>query len=161
LVKSKPEDFIIVQPFAFGDAKNQPTELSVVFEINGKIYNYSIVLNKQKILSEELKLTRFIKEKKSSKKIFSRVWDENKNDYQFSGDNFGVPNLKNLLRKNASVLGSVYQINPNNKEIEEIIKYWQGIETNVIEAGWLGDHLLVSRLPQWFEALFFIVKTIN
>jgi hypothetical protein len=155
LVKSKPEDFIIVQPFAFGDAKNQPTELSVVFEINGKIYNYSIVLNKQKILSEELKLTSFIKEKKSSKKIFSRVWDENKNDYQFSGDNFGVPNLKNLLRKNASVLGSVYQINPNNKEIEEIIKYWQGIETNVIEAGWLGDHLLVSRLPQWFEALIF------
>jgi uncharacterized protein len=155
LVKSKPEDLIVVQPFAFGDAKDQPTELSVTFEINGKVYSYSIILNKQKILSEELKLTSFVKEKNSSKKIFSRMWDETKNHYNFNGDNFGVPNLENLLRKNASVIGSVYQINPNHKEIEEIVKYWQRIETNVIEAGWLGDHLLINRLPQWFEALVF------
>jgi len=155
LVKSKPEDFIVVQPFAFGDAKDQPTELSVIFEIDGKMYSYSIILNKQKILSEELKLTSFVKEKNSSKKIFSREWNETENNYNFSGDNFGVPNLENLLRKNASVIGSVYQINPNNKKIEEIVKYWQHIETNVIEAGWLGDHLLINRLPQWFDALVF------
>ncbi len=155
LVKSKPEDLIVVQPFAFGEAKEQPTELSVVFEINGKMYSYSVILNKQKVLSEELKLTSFVKEKNSSKKIFSRIWDETKNHYNFSGDNFEVPNLENLLRKNASVIGSVYQINPNHKEIEEIVKYWQRIETNVIEAGWLGDHLLINRLPQWFEALVF------
>lgn len=155
LVKSKPEDLIVVQPFAFGSAKDQPTELSAVFEIDGKEYSYSIILNKQKILSEELILTSFAKEKKSSKKIFSRSWDEATSHYNFSGDNFGVPNLENLLRKNASVIGSVYQINPNHKKIEEIVKYWQRIETNVIEAGWLGDHLLINRLPQWFEALVF------
>lgn len=155
MVKTKPEDLIVVQPFAFGEAKNKPTELSIVFEIDGKVYSYSIVLNKQKILSEELKLTSFVKEKNSSKKIFSRAWDETKNHYNFNGDNFGVPNLENLLRKNSSVIGSVYQINPNHKEIKEIVKYWQHIETNVIEAGWLGDHLLTNRLPQWFEALIF------
>lgn len=161
LVKSKPEDLIVVQPFAFGEAKDQPTELAVVFEIDGKVYSYSISLNKQKIISEELKLTSFIKEKNSSKKIFSRSWNETKNHYDFSGDNFGVPNLENLLRKNASVIGSVYQINPNHKEIEEIVKYWQRIETNVIEAGWLGDHLLINRLPQWFEALVFYSENDN
>jgi hypothetical protein len=161
LVKSKPEDLIVVQPFAFGEAKDQPTELAVVFEIDGKVYSYSISLNKQKIISEELKLTSFVKEKNSSKKIFSRSWNETKNHYDFSGDNFGVPNLENLLRKNASVIGSVYQINPNHKEIEEIVKYWQRIETNVIEAGWLGDHLLINRLPQWFEALVFYSENDN
>lgn len=161
LVKSKPEDLIVVQPFAFGEAKDQPTELAVVFEIDGKVYSYSISLNKQKIISEELKLTTFVKEKNSSKKIFSRSWNETKNHYDFSGDNFGVPNLENLLRKNASVIGSVYQINPNHKEIEEIVKYWQRIETNVIEAGWLGDHLLINRLPQWFEALVFYSENDN
>lgn len=155
LVKSKPEDLIMVHPFAFGETKNEPTELSVTFEIGGKTYDYSIVLNKQKILSEELRLTSFVKEKNSSKKIFSRSWDETKNRYDFSGDDFGVPNLENLLRKNASVTGSVYQINPNNKVIAEIIKYWQRIETNVVEIGWLGDHLSLSRPPQWFEALVF------
>lgn len=161
LVKSKPEDLIVVQPFAFGEAKDQPTELAVVFEIDGKVYSYSISLNKQKIISEELKLTSFVKEKNSSKKIFSRSWNETKSHYDFSGDNFGVPNLENLLRKNASVIGSVYQINPNHKEIEEIVKYWQRIETNVIEAGWLGDHLLINRLPQWFEALVFYSENDN
>ena len=60
----KPEDPIAVQPFAFSDEKDQPTELSVAFEINGKEYNYSFVLNKQKILSEELTAIEFVKEKK-------------------------------------------------------------------------------------------------
>src|SRR3989338_6006391 len=54
LVKSKPEDLITVQSFAFGEAKERPIELSVVFEINGKVYSYSIILHKQKILFEEL-----------------------------------------------------------------------------------------------------------
>lgn len=161
LVKTKPEDLIVVQPFAFGKAKNEPTELSIVFEINGKVYSYSIILNKQKILSEELKLTSFVKEKKSSKKIFSRSWDEATSHYNFTGDNFDVPNLENLLRKNASVIGSVYQINSNHKEIAEIVKFWQHIETNVIEAGWLGDYLLINRLPQWFEALVFYSENDN
>lgn len=155
LSKSNPEDLIAIQPFAFGKTSNQPTELSAIFEINGKVYSYSIVLNKQKILSEELKLTSFIKEKNSSKKIFSRSWDEAASHYKFEGDNFEVPNLENLLRKNASVIGSVYHINPGHKEIEKIIKYWQHLETNVIEAGWFGDHLLINRLPQWFETLVF------
>lgn len=155
LFKTKPDDFIAIQSFAFGKAKEQPTELSVVFEIEGKVYSYSIVLNKQKILFEELKLESFVKEKKSSKKVFNREWDETKNHYNFKGNNFGIPNLENLLRKNASVIGSVYQINPEHQEIEKIIKYWQHIETNVIEMGWRGDQLLINQLPQWFEALVF------
>src|SRR3990167_11301397 len=32
----KPEDPIAVQAFAFSDEKDQPTELSVVFEVDGK-----------------------------------------------------------------------------------------------------------------------------
>src|SRR3989338_1664201 len=72
---TKPEDPIVVQPFAFGEAKDQPTELSVVFEIDGKVYSYAFTLTKQRILNEELKLTSFVKEKKSSKKIFVRTWN--------------------------------------------------------------------------------------
>ncbi len=152
---TKPEDPIVVQSFAFGEAKDQPTELSVVFEIDGKVYNYTFVLNKQKILSEELKLTSFAKEKKSSKKIFVRTWDETTDRYNFEGDNFELPKLENLVRKNASVIGSAFRLNPNHKEVQEIAKFWQQIETNVIEAGWIGDHLLLNHIPQWFEALVF------
>ena len=43
----------------------------------------------------------------------------------------------------------------NHKESQDIAKFWQQIETNVIEAGWIGDHMLPSKIPQWFEALVF------
>ena len=66
----KPENPIVVQPFAFGNEKNEPTELSVVFEVDGKVYTYAFTITKEKILSEELKRTSFAKEKKSTKKIF-------------------------------------------------------------------------------------------
>lgn len=160
-IKSKPEDPIVVQSFAFGEIKDKPSELSVVFEIDGKVYTHIFILNKQKIISEELKLTGFVKEKKSSKKIFSRLWNESTAHYDLDGDNFEVPNFENLLRKNASVISSAYQINPNQKEITKIIKFWQQVETNVIEAGWLGDPLLINRLPQWFEALVFYSENDN
>lgn len=150
----KPEDPIVVQSFAFGDAKDQPTELSVVFEIEGKVYAYSFVINKQKIVSEELKLTSFAKEKNSSKKIFTRSWNENVGHYDFEGDNFDLPKgFENLLRKNASVIGTAARL--NHKESQEIAKYWQQIETNVIEAGWIGDQRLPNSIVQLYGAFDF------
>ena len=150
----KPEDPIVVQSFAFGDAKNEPTELSVSFEIERKIYSYTFLITKQKILKEELAVTAFVKEKKATKKIFSRNWNEKNNLYDFDGDDFELPKgFKNLLRFNASVIGTAARLNHNESQI--IAKYWQQIETNVVEAGWVGDHLLPNSIAQLGEAFDF------
>ncbi|MBP7805082.1 MAG: ATP-binding protein [Candidatus Pacebacteria bacterium] len=150
----KPGDPIVVQSFAFGEAKDQPTELSVVFEIDGKVYTYTFKLNKQKILSEELSVTSYVKQKKGNKKLFARTWNNATGQYDFEGGNFNVPKgFENLLRSNASVIGTAFRL--NHKESQKIAKFWQQIETNVIEAGWIGDHLLPNKIPQWFEALIF------
>lgn len=151
---TKPEDLIVVQSFAFGEAKDQPTELSVTFEIEGKIYKYSFALNKQRILSEELSAISHVKEKKGNKKLFTRTWNKKTNQYDFDSGNFDLPKgFENLLRSNASVIGTAFRL--NHKESQGIAKFWQQIETNVIEAGWIGDHLLPNKIPQWFEALVF------
>lgn len=151
---TKPEDLIVVQSFAFGEAKDQPTELSVTFEIEGKIYTYSFTLNKQRILSEELSAISHVKEKKGNKKLFIRTWNKKTNQYDFDSGNFDLPKgFENLLRSNASVIGTAFRL--NHKESQGIAKFWQQIETNVIEAGWIGDHLLPNKIPQWFEALVF------
>ncbi len=151
---TKPDDPIVMRPFAFGEAKDQPTELSVVFEIDGKIYTYVFTLNKQRILSEELTATGFVKEKKGNKKLFVRTWNNTTSRYDFESTNFNLPKeFDNLLRSNASVIGTAFRL--NHKESQEIAKFWQQIETNVIEAGWIGDHLLPNKIPQWFEALIF------
>ena len=77
----KPNDLIVVQSFAFGDSKEQPTELSVVFEVNEKVYTYAFTMDKQRILSEELSATGFVKEKKGNKKLFTRNWNNLTNHY--------------------------------------------------------------------------------
>jgi len=151
---TKPEDPIIIQPFAFGDAKNEPSKMSVVFEIDGKVYTYEFVISKERILNEELKLTRFANKKKSTKKIFSRKWNKTTHGYDFDGEKFELPKgFENLLRTNASVIGTAARL--NHVESQLIAKYWGQIETNVVEAGWIGDHMLPSKIPQWFEALIF------
>ena len=151
---SKPEDLIVIQPFAFGDTKSKPSNLSVVFEISGKIYTYEFIITKEKILSEELKLTKFVKTKKSTKKIFSRQWNEKTNNYDFDGETFDLPKeFKNLLRINASVIGAAARL--NHTESQMIAKYWGQIETNVVEAGWIGDHLLPTSIFQLNKAFGF------
>ncbi len=151
---TKPEDPIVVQPFAFGEAKNQPTELSVVFEVNEKVYTYSFTLNKERILSETLVVSSFVKEKKGNKELFARTWNTKTGLYDFKGENFNLPKgFENLLRSNAGVIGTAFRL--NHKESQDIAKFWQQIETNVVEAGWIGDHLLPNKIPQWFEALIF------
>jgi uncharacterized protein len=148
-----PEAPIIVQSFAFGKNKNEPTELSAIFEINGSVYIYSFVLDKTKIISEELKLKNKTKEKVTTKKIFSRHWNEKDDKYEFEGKNFSLPKgFENLLRSNASVIGTAARL--NHKKSREIAKFWQQVEMNVAEAGWVGDSILPNSVIQ-FNALNF------
>jgi hypothetical protein len=156
----KPEDPIIVQPFAFGDAKDQPTELSVVFEIDGKVYTYAFALNKQKILSETLELTSFVNVKNSSKTLFTRTWNDNVNHYDFDGDNFALPKgSESLLRKNTSVIGTTARL--NHKESQDIYEFWQKLETNTGEIGSMRDPLSQSLIPHWFEVLLYFSNNEN
>ncbi len=43
----------------------------------------------------------------------------------------------------------------NHAESQEIAKFWQRIETNVIEAGWIGDRGLPNSIAQLGEAFDF------
>lgn len=135
---------IPVQPFMFGSYRHNPSDLSVEFEINADIYIYEFVLKGAMILSEELRIKNKNKKKTTSKRIFSREWDDQSKQYTFEGKNFNLPKgFENLIRSNASIIGVASRL--NHKRSQEIAKFWQQVDTNVIEAGWIGDHLL---LPQ-------------
>lgn len=149
-----PQTPIPVQPFMFDGYKNQPSELSVVFEMSDGIYTYSFTLNQTKILSEELKLTSKATEKMATKKIFVRTWNESTKLYDFEGENFNLPKgFENLPRPNASVISVAMRL--NHKESQGIGNYWQKVETNVSEAGWIGDSPFANRGKQLFDAFDF------
>lgn len=151
----KPDAPIVVKPFAFGELNNKPSELSVTFEIDGKIYTYSFELTQKRILKETLERTALVKEKKGTQRLFSRSWDEQKSRYTFEGENFKpLPDgFEALLRTNASVIGTAARL--NHDESQQIASYWQKLETNVVEAGWTGDHLLPNAIQQLWDALGF------
>lgn len=129
-----------VKPFMFDGYQDKPSELSVEFEINGGVYIYAFVLNNMMILSEELRIKNKTKEKTTSKRIFFREWDEQNKRYTFEDKNFNLPKgSENLLRSNASIIGVAMRL--NHRGSQEIAQFWQRVDTNVIEAGWIGNPL--------------------
>lgn len=43
----------------------------------------------------------------------------------------------------------------NHKASQDILNFWKKVETNVVEAGWVGDHLLPNSGEQLIEVLSF------
>lgn len=158
--KSENDEPLPIKPFAFTDKKN-PTEISVVFEIKKKIYTYTISLTAEKIISEKLTCTSFIKEKKSSKEMFSRTWNEEKKEYTFSDKNFNLPkDFEKTLRKNASAISTAIQFQHN--ESCDIGSLWeQQVETNIMEAGWVGDKMVADPEEILFETFEFYANPEN
>lgn len=149
-----------VKPFLFNDQKNNSTELSADFEIDGDIYTYNFILDDKKILSEELKIKNKTNKKTTSKKVFSRLWNEESKKYELDDNLFNLPkDFEKLLRTNASVISTAIRF--NHKESQDILNFWQKVETNVVEAGWVGDHLLPNAKQQLLEVLNFYSENEN
>lgn len=150
---SNPSAVLPVKMFIL--TKNKPAELSVDFEIDKDVFSYSFIINEEKVLKEELKIKNKTKEKITTKILFTRQWDDKNKSYTFIGEKFDFPKkFENLiLRKNASVISAAMR--SNHQLSEKIGQYWQKIETNVFEAGWIGDRLLPNSTQNLLEVLAF------
>lgn len=153
-INLKPTDPIRLQPFMFDGNNEKQTDLSVEFEIDGDIYIYEVSLKISKILSEELRVKNKTKEKVTTKRIFYREWNEPANQYNFDDKSFGLPKgFESSLRTNASVMGTAFLL--NNKISQKVMNFWNNVETNVDEAGWIGDHLFPNPSHKLIETLIF------
>ncbi|MCD4694226.1 ATP-binding protein [bacterium] len=155
-----PNSPLPIKPFLFGNNKNEASELSVDFEIDGNIYCYKFTLNEKQILSEEIYVKNKTTEKVTSKKVFSRVWDEKGNKYELNDKMFNLPKgYESLMRTNASIVSVASRF--EHKQSLDFFNYWQKIETNVVEAGWIGDHLLPNTNQQLIDAFDFFSEEKN
>lgn len=158
--ESAPSNPLPFKSFLFGDYKNKPTEISVDFEINGDIYTYSFSLNEKRIISEELRIRNKTNQKLTSKKVFSRRWNNKDSKYELDDKNFNLPKeFENSMRNNASIVSVAVRF--NHKESQRIFDYWKKIEMNVVEGGWVGDNLLPNAAQMLIEAFDFFGKTNN
>lgn len=154
--KVDPKAKIPVRRFLFHSLEKKPTELSVEFELNNNIYNYSFSLNEDRILYEELKIKNKTKQKLTSKTLFIREWDKESESYRFDDKSFGLPKgfeNENFLRNNASVISAAIRLNHERSRL--IGDFWLKVEANVVEAGWLGDHPIRDNKISFLDALVF------
>jgi len=149
-----------VKPYMFTSQKNKPIILSATFEINSNIYTYSFVLNEKKIISEDLEVKNKTKQKVTSKKVFSRIWDNKTKQYNLDDKTFNLPTgFANSMRPNASIISVAVRL--GHKGSLEFFDYWKKVNTNVIEAGWVGDRLLQNSSRQLIETLDFYSEDKN
>lgn len=149
-----PSAQLPIKPFLFTEDKNKNSILSVEFEIDGDIYIYRFELNDQKISSEELRIRNLTKDRITDKTLFNREWNHKNNKYEFSGKNFQLPEeFENLLRSNASIISLAMRL--NHPVSQKIGQFWEKVETNVMEAGWIRDPFLPNANINLFEVLNF------
>ncbi len=126
-------------PFIANDNKDQPTDLEVVFEQDGKVYAYNFALTKKRILREELRERSRSQVKVTYKKLFSRVWNEKSQCYDVIDRGFGLPwSYEGMRAKelgNSSLIGAARRFGHDRSKA--IASCWDHLKTNIdIEDSW-------------------------
>lgn len=127
-----PERKLPVKGFA-GSKKNlrAPTELSVVFELAGLLHEYSVKLNKTRIISEELSIRSLTSKRKTTKRVFVRTWNSKEKKYTITDSYFKFREAywtSDELRS-TSVITAAARF--GNQKASELVRHWRRVKTNL------------------------------
>jgi AAA15 family ATPase/GTPase len=131
-----------IKTFLPNASEDTPAELSAVFEVGSTIYEYEIHLTAKKIVYERLGQTNKTTQRTTQKLLFKRSLKKKGEGYDYDLKGFAAPaGLGNLLnRQNASTLSIALRL--EHKLSKKIAGFWQKIEHNMTESGWVGNHVL-------------------
>lgn len=135
-----PNNTISIKPFMANSDPSGLSKLGVVFSIDQTIYEYDIHLNTNKIHFERLIKRTTSAQRRTAKTLFERSWDPSTGSYSLILKNFSAPpGFQALIRENASVISTALRL--NHKLSQQITDYWQWIDFNVKESGYIGDQI--------------------
>lgn len=145
-----PKESILFEPHM--GLSDIPSEISVSFVIDKRVFEYSLEFDAQKILMEELKELSRTTERVTAKTISSRKWNDKDERYIYKDGALGIGSV-NELRRNASMIASAMQKDSPASLAEMISDYWS--DCVMVHNLWLGgnredndagDRLLQKRL---------------
>ena len=111
------ESEIHFEPHFFHE--NENTEFELIFDIEGKLHKYLLILTKQRVIFEGL----YIKNTQFFSYIFKRSWDEENKQYDIRQKGFGFSAKEaKRVRQNTSILStaSQYQVEKSLQVTNEI-----------------------------------------
>lgn len=114
-----------------------PTEVFVCFVVAERVFEYTLVFNRNMILSETLKERSKTSERVTAKTVSSREWSERDNKYTYTDRVLGINNT-NDLRRNASMIASAMQKDEPAGVAKLISDYWT--KAVVVHNLWVGGN---------------------
>jgi len=143
-----PDKTIPIKPFITSDGSKALTKLGVIFSIDEIVFEYDIHLTSKKIYFERLVERSLSQERRTAKVLFERTWNDKNATYSLNIKNFNSPaGFEALIRENASALSTALRL--NHPLSRRITNYWQMVDFNVKESGYIGDQIFGNQ-----EALF-------
>ncbi|MDN5275881.1 MAG: hypothetical protein JWN33_530 [Candidatus Saccharibacteria bacterium] len=130
-VKDQNNVSSLIEPFA--TAKDVPTLVEVVFNIDDDLFTYSVQVMGTKILSELLNVRRKNNLRQSTKIIFAREWDGKKKKYNFKKSkediktSFERMNTTMLEDISMNAIAAIY----GDDLAVKIASYWNKVVTNI------------------------------
>lgn len=137
----KPDDDFPLKPFVLKEKPYAPTTVRTEFEFKAKIYRYSVKISRNVVLYEDLDVLDLEesanKERKRFKQLFSRVFNEQTEEYDFkSNPDFSLnEGIKELIkkRKDASLISAALFTNHTQSLI--LKDYWGSAVTKIKQFG--------------------------
>jgi uncharacterized protein len=144
-------DELPFMPFA-GNSKKVPTELRAEFEFDDQVYIYTLKLRVNMVLHESLYVRNLTRLRTTSKKLFSRGWDNNKECFDVDDASFDIPEQywRSKDLKNTSIIGAASRF--GHEHAYKIINYWKRFQTNVdIEDRYINHTYGAYRALQYYQ----------
>lgn len=127
-----------VKPFQLRKPIKKESTVSATFEIDHKVYTYSIICTNQRVTQETLKAKTLVKKRRSTKILFTRKWNAKTKQYNLYDYAFNLPSpVKKLSLPTSSLLGMATRY--KHPESKKIIGYWRNINSNIATNDWDED----------------------
>lgn len=113
------------------ESLKKPTEISVLFEHSGSLYQYAVSANKKRILTESINITSMATVRRTSKRVFSRSWNTKSKSYDITDTYFKLkePYWVSDELRTTSVIAAAAKF--GNEKATDFVRYWRNVKTNI------------------------------
>ncbi len=147
-----------------------PTVLEVDFSIKESTYTLNLVLDANKIISEELSATTLVKERTSRSHVFSRTWNEKKQKYDVKISDL-LPTVKQISNLDGIVNSPINRLNSfvffmlpyDTAEglLSQVANFWSRFSTNVTWTSSAEAYAPISALAERASKVILSNQRIN
>lgn len=143
----------IIPYYPFASTVDKSSTVSVVFSVEGNLYEYEISFDRTMIFNEKLFVTSLVSERATKKKVFSRFWSSDTYVVEVSDLVKNLRNIKDIgailatkENRTRTIIDLYTSLDEVDGLLREVKEFWTRIYTNVVSFGNLESEFSTSKL---------------